>query len=225
MLRAKFGCIFRVGGVLVLIGAIPLWAQVTQSDRDRWEPAMQAFEAGEQARPSPEGGIVFIGSSSIRFWDLAKSFPDLPVVNRGFGGSEIADSTRYADRILLPLAPQVVVLYAGDNDISMGKTPDEVVSDYRAFVAKVHDALPKTRVVFIAVKPSLSRWNLVGAMRRANEMIRAVAADDPRLAFVDIDTPMIGSDGRPRAELFVEDGLHLSAEGYKLWTSLLRPHL
>ena len=162
--------------------ANPLWAQVTQSDPDRWESAIQAFEAGEKAQPSPEGGIVFIGSSSIRFWDLAKWFPQLPVVNRGFGGSEIADSTRYADRILLPLTPRVVVLYAGDNDISQGKTPDQVASDYRAFVAKVHGALPKTRIVFIAVKPSLSRWNLVGAMRETNE-------------------------------------------GYKLWTSLVLPHL
>ena len=214
-----------MGGFLALICVISLGAQVARSDPDRWESAIQAFEAREQAEASPRGGIVFIGSSSIRSWDLAKSFPDLPVVNRGFGGSEIADSTRYADRILLPLKPRVVVLYAGDNDISQGKTPDRVTSDYRAFVARVHGALPKTRIVFIAVKPSISRWNLVGAMRNANEMIRAITADDPRLAFVDIDAPMIGADGRPRAELFVEDGLHMSAQGYKLWTSLVLPHL
>ncbi len=225
MLWARLGCLFRFGRVLALIGAIPLWAQVTQSDPNLWESAIQAFEAGEQAQPSPKGGIVFIGSSSIRFWDLAKSFPELPVVNRGFGGSEITDSTHYADRILLPLEPRVVVLYAGDNDISQGKTPARVASDYREFVRKVHGALPETRIVFIAIKPSLSRWNLVGAMRETNETIRAVAAKDSRLAFIDIDAPMIGSDGRPRAELFVEDGLHLSAEGYKLWTSLVLPHL
>ncbi len=225
MLRARFGRGFCLGGFVAVMGAILVCGLPAQSDVDRWEPTIREFEAREEAEPSPKGAIVFIGSSSIRFWDLAKWFPDPPVVNLGFGGSEIADSTRYADRILLPLAPRVVVLYAGDNDISMGKTPDQVASDYRAFVAKVHDPLPRTRIVFIAVKPSLARWNLVGAMRKANETIRAATAKDSRLAFVDIDTPMIGPDGKPRPELFVEDGLHLSAEGYKLWTSLVRPHL
>ena len=225
MLQARDRRVFRFGVYLALVCPILVCAQPAQPDPNHWESAIQAFEAREQAVPSPKGGIVFIGSSSIRFWDLKQSFPELPVVNRGFGGSEIADSTRYADRILLPLEPRVLVLYAGDNDISQGKTPDQVASDYREFVAQVHDTLPKTRIVFIAIKPSLSRWNLVGAMRKANEMIGAIAAKDSRLAFVDIDAPMIGSDGRPRAELFVEDGLHLSAQGYNLWTSLVLPHL
>lgn len=225
MLQTRYGRGFRFGGILALISANLLGGQPAQPDPDRWEPAIRDFEAREQAEPAAKGGIVFIGSSSIRRWDLEKHFPGLPVTNRGFGGSRIADSTRYADRILLPIEPRVVVLYAGDNDINAGKTPDQVVSDYRAFVAKVHAALPRTRIVFIALKPSLSRWKLVGAMRQANKAIRAITAEEPRLAFVDVDAPMIGSDGRPRPQLFAEDGLHLSAEGYKLWTSLVLPHL
>ena len=225
LLRNSYGQDFRFGAILALISANLLCGQTAQSDPNRWEPAILAFEAHEKAEPTATKGIVFIGSSSIRRWDLAKHFPDLPVTNRGFGGSQIADSTRYADRILLPLEPRIVVLYAGDNDVNAGKTTDQVVSDYRAFVAKVHGALPRTRIVFIALKPSLSRWKLVGTMRQVNEAIRAVTAEDSRLIFVDIDGPMIGVDGQPRPELFVEDGLHLSAEGYELWTSLVLPHL
>ncbi len=225
MLQARYGRGFRFGGILALISANLLYGQTAQPNPNRWEPAIRDFKAREQAEPTAKGGIVFIGSSSIRRWDLEKYFPGLPVINRGFGGSQIADSTRYADRILLPIEPRIVVLYAGDNDINAGKTPDQVVSDYRAFVAKIRSALPRTRVVFIALKPSLSRWKLVGAMRKANEAIRAITAEDPRLAFVDVDAPMIGSHGRPRPQLFAEDGLHLSAEGYELWASLVLPHL
>ena len=225
MLQARYGRGFCFGGILALISANLLCGQPAQPDPNRWEPAIRDFEAREQEEPTAKGGIVFIGSSSIRRWDLEKYFPGLPVTNRGFGGSQIADSTRYADRILLPIEPRVVVLYAGDNDINAGKTPDQVASDYRAFVAKIRAALPRTRIVFIALKPSLRRWKLVGAMRKANETIREITAEDPRLAFVDVDAPMIGSDGRPRPQLFAEDGLHLSAEGYELWASLVLPHL
>ena len=225
MLQARYVRRFHFGGILALISANLLCGQPAQPDPNRWEPAIRDFEAREQEAPTAKGGIVFIGSSSIRRWDLEKYFPGLPVTNRGFGGSRIADSTRYADRILRPIEPRVVVLYAGDNDINAGKTPDQVASDYRAFVAKIRAALPRTRIVFIALKPSLRRWKLVGAMREANEAIREIAAEDPRLAFVDVDAPMIGSDGRPRPQLFAEDGLHLSAEGYELWASLVLPHL
>ncbi len=225
MPRKRFRRGFRFGAILALISASLLCGQTAPPDPDRWEPAISGFEAGEKAHPTATGGIVFIGSSSIRRWDLEKYFPDLPVTNRGFGGSQIADSTRYADRILLPLEPRIVVLYAGDNDVNAGKTTDQVVSDYRAFVAKVHATLPQTRIVFITLKPSLSRWRLVGSMREVNKAIRAVTAEDSRLTFVDIDPLMIGVDGRPRRQLFVEDGLHLSAEGYQLWTSLVLPHL
>jgi lysophospholipase L1-like esterase len=166
-----------------------------------------------------------VGSSSIVGWDLKEYFPDLQAINRGFGGSEIADSVHFADRILLPHEPRVVVLYAGDNDIARGKSPQQVLADYQAFAKKVHDASPQTRIVFIAIKPSLKRWHLVDKMREANKLIERATDTDPRQTFVDIDQPMIGPDEKPRPELFKQDGLHLNAAGYDLWSSLVRPHL
>ncbi|MCP4246456.1 MAG: hypothetical protein GY778_05355 [bacterium] len=192
---------------------------------DRWEAAIQQFEERDKTSPPPKGGIVFIGSSSIRKWDLDQYFPGLQVVNRGFGGSQMADSVRYADRILIPYEPRVVVVYAGDNDINAGKSSGQVFADYQSFVTKVHGSLPKTKIIFVAIKPSLKRWNLVEKMRRANGMVREAAAKDPRLEYLDIDQPMMGADGRPRPELFAADGLHLSPQGYELWTSRLRPLL
>ncbi len=191
----------------------------------RWEKTIQGFEAQDKQSPPPKDGILFIGSSSIRMWKLENYFKQKDLINRGFGGSEISDSIQFADRILIPYRPRIVVLYAGDNDIAHGKSPATVTADFKTFVKTVHDKLPKTRIVYIAIKPSIKRWSLVEKMREANAAILAATKADDRLAFVDIDKPMLGDDGKPRAELFISDGLHLSDQGYQLWASLVKPHL
>lgn len=200
-------------------------AVLGQPQKDPWESTIAEFERDYRENPPQPGGILFLGSSSIRLWDLDKYFPDLPVLNRGFGGSQIGDSVRHAHRIVYPAAPSTLVFYAGDNDVAAGKGAHRVIYDYGSFVKHVHSRLPECRIIFIAIKPSLARWNLVETMREANRGIEKLTKTDPRLFFVDVDTPMIGEDGRPRPELFVDDGLHLSAEGYELWSSLLRPLL
>jgi lysophospholipase L1-like esterase len=192
---------------------------------NRWEKTIQRFEAGDAKSPPKAGGILFIGSSSIRGWKLGEFFSDLSVINRGFGGSQIVDSTQFAERIVFPYKPKTIVLYAGDNDVAAGKSPKQVAADYGAFVAKVQAALPNTKIVYIAIKPSIKRWALVEKMREANRLIRTATEKDSLQAFVDIDKPMIGADGRPRKELFLKDGLHLNADGYKLWAKLVRAEL
>ncbi len=192
---------------------------------ERWEKDIQAFEQRDKDKPAPKDAVLFAGSSSIRQWDVAKSFPDLEVVNRGFGGSQIADSTHFAARIILPHRPRAVVLYAGDNDLAAGKAPEQVLADFQAFVRAVHKELPKTKVLFLAVKPSPKREKLMDAQRKANGLIEAFCKQDERLLYVDVFTPMLDKDGKPRPELFVKDMLHLNEEGYRLWTALLKPHL
>jgi len=189
-----------------------------------FEPEIAAYESDVRAHPIAPGGIVFVGSSSIRLWEsLAADFSGLPVVNRGFGGSTMTDVAWFTPRIVLPLRPHLVVLYAGDNDLAAGHTPEQVLSDYRAFVGHVHASLPATRVVFVSIKPSPSRWALVERIRRANALIAADIARDPRAAYVDVFTPMLGPDGRPRPELFRDDSLHMTAAGYALWHERLAP--
>jgi len=149
----------------------------------------------------------------------------MQAINRGFGGSQITDSVRYMSRILVPYQPKAVVFYAGDNDIVSGKSPETVLADYGRFVSGVHKALPATSIIFVAIKPSIARWKLAEKMRKANGLIRDFAKKDARLSYVDIDTPMIGEDGKPRPELFAPDGLHLNDAGYELWTKLVKKAL
>jgi lysophospholipase L1-like esterase len=193
-----------------------------QAQADRWAKEMAAFEEQDK-KASAVGGVVFVGSSSIRLWDLAKYFPGVPALNRGFGGSTIPDSVAHADLLVLRHKPATVVFYSGDNDIANGRTPRQVAADYKAFVTKVHAALPATRIAFIGIKPSIQRWPLVGKVRAANALVREYAGTDERLAFVDVDRPMLGWDEKPRKDLFVADGLHMTAKGYELWTVLVRP--
>jgi lysophospholipase L1-like esterase len=207
---------------LALCWALPAAAQPPV---DRWEKDIAAFEAADKAAPPAKGEIVFVGSSTIRRWDTAISFPDLKILNRGFGGSDLSDSTRYVDRIVLPYEPRLVVVYAGDNDISAGTTSEEVAIAFERFTRAVHAKLPQTRILYIAIKPSLLRWTQIDRMRSANLVIRAYCERDDRLAFLDFDGLMLGWDEKPRRELFAEDGLHLSPQGYQMWTTVVRPWL
>lgn len=168
--------------------------------------------------------MLFVGSSSVRLWpNLAADFPAVAVVQRGFGGSELDDVVHHAPRIVLPYRPRLIVLYAGDNDLASGKTPETVLQDYKAFVGVVRRNLPETRVAFVAIKPSGARWPLVDKMRAANALVRDYTTTDSQLYYVDTFTPMLGSDGLPRAELFLEDRLHMNAAGYALWRQLIEP--
>ena len=198
-------------------------ADLGQHGEGRWEKAIRSFEKKDKQALPPKNAVLFVGSSSIRMWDLPKYFPDLKVINRGFGSSQIADSVRCMSRIVTPHAPQTVVLYAGDNDIAAGKLPETVFSDFKKFVGSLRRELPEARLIYICIKPSISRWRLVDKMRRANELIRTYIEKDDRILYADIDTPMLGQDGKPRRDLFIRDGLHLNEKGYKLWTSVIRP--
>jgi lysophospholipase L1-like esterase len=205
---------------LVLAGPVP----PAQRSTAKWETEIRAFEAGDRTNPPVKHGILFIGSSSIRLWKtLAKDFPGEPVINRGFGGSRIADSTALADRIIFPYEPRTIVFYAGDNDIAQGHTPEQVAADYQAFVQTVRARLPDTRIAFISIKPSPIRWNLRDRIESANRQIAAMKGDG--LIFIDSYNAMLGADGKPRAEMFAADRLHMNATGYRLWTTLVKAQL
>lgn len=196
-----------------------------QHDYQRWEGAIAQFEKRAKDDPPKKNGVLFVGSSSIRMWKLDQWFPDAGYINHGFGGSEIVDSTHFAERIIFPFEPRIIVMYAGDNDIAKGRSPVDVASDFSKFVKKTHAKLPKTKIVFVAIKPSTKRWNLIDKVRDANSRIQKQTEKNELLEFLDIDKPMIGDDGKPRKELFIADGLHLSEAGYKIWVELLKPHL
>lgn len=196
-----------------------------KQDFSRWEKDIAAFEKRDKEKTPPKNAVVFVGSSSIRLWNLPKSFPHLSAINRGFGGSQMGDVLHFTPRLVLKYDPRLVVLYAGDNDIAAGKTPERVHADFQAFVKTVHEQFPKVRIVFICIKPSVRRWALIDKIRKANALIEAECKKDNRLVYLDIATPMLGDDGKPRGELFAKDGLHMNVKGYAVWAERLKPYL
>jgi lysophospholipase L1-like esterase len=193
-------------------------AAVPAAQTDPWEEELSAFDAADRRSPPAPGGVVFAGSSSFRMWeDLAEDFAGVPVLNRGFGGSQTSDLLRHLDRVVLRYRPRLVLVYEGDNDLSAGKSPQEVLADFRTVVERIHRALPETRIGFVSIKPSPSRWELEPEMREANDLVRAYTESDPLLFYVDVHTPMLGPDGRPRPELYREDQLHMTRAGYEIW--------
>lgn len=211
--------------LIMLLALLPLGAFARPAnDHAQWSADIAAFEAADRNRPPPTGAVLFIGSSSIRFWKtLATDFPEVHTINRGFGGSEIADSTYFADRIVAPCHPRAIVMYAGDNDIAAGRSPRQVRDDFAAFVRTVRAFDPGVPIAFIAIKPSIARRALLPRIRAANALVRDYAATQRRVTYLDVFTPMLGADDQPQARWFVADGLHMNRAGYALWTAIVRP--
>lgn len=212
--------------LLLTAAATPAQPATKPHDFARWETAIAAYEKGDQAaRPAP-GGIVFIGSSSILLWKtLADDFSGYPVINRGFGGSQIVDATHYADRIVLPYQPRQVFLRSGGNDINAGKSPAQVFADFQAFVAKIHARLPRTEVVFIGLCPTIARWKEAAANRELNRLVSEYAQRTRGVKYIETYAMSLDAGGVPRADVFIRDMLHFNAEGYRLLAALVRPHL
>jgi len=215
-----------LSGSLVALRAAEPAATPKPHDFAKWEKAVAAFEEKDKTNPPPKGGVLFVGSSTIVRWKtLAEDFPEFKVINRGFGGNEIVDSTHFAERIIFPYEPKMICLRAGGNDLWAGKSPEQVFQDFKDFVGNVHEKLPNTKIVFISLSPSIARWKQLDKEKATNALIEAYIKTVPNVKFVDTWSVPLGADGMPRPEVFVEDKLHFNAEGYKLLVAKVRPQL
>jgi lysophospholipase L1-like esterase len=212
--------------ILLTLLTVSFAAHAKGPDHSQWEHDIQAFEASDRSNPPPEHAVLFVGSSSIRLWTtLAEDFANYRVINRGFGGSDLDDTTAFADRIVEPYHPVAIVIYAGDNDLQNGDTPEQVRDDFSAFVAKVRQDQPNVPIAFISIKPSVARVNLLPNIERANTLIRDWSMTQKGIAFLDVAPAMVDAQGQPKPDLFVQDGLHMNPKGYALWVAQVRSWL
>lgn len=192
---------------------------------DRWPGSIIEFIREMEKTPPPQECVLFAGSATIAIWPTEKFFPEYTTLRRGFGGSNINDSTFFADRLIIPAKPSTIVMYAGDNDVFGGKPPYLTALAFEEFIWKINFELPNTQIIFISIRPSISRWNIVDRFREANRLIQEVIAKYDFVSYVDIDSITIGEDGIPRKDFFSDDDLHLSEKGYEAWSNALRPVL
>ncbi len=207
---------------LILFISINSFAQEYQKI---WQSEIDAFDILNMEIPL-QGGILFTGSSSIKFWiNPAKDFKNPTILNRGFGGSQIIDLIENFDQVILKYHPKKIVIYSGDNDVQEGKSAEIVFGDFCTLYGMIKAKLPNTKIYYIAIKPSLNRWEKVLEMKKANTMINEYLNTKQNGFFVDIFSPMIGTQGKPLEKWFVEDGLHMTKKGYQLWTEILTPFI
>ena len=188
-----------------------------------YEADVQQLEIKLKALPPASDRVVFYGSSSIRLWTtLAKDFPQINTLNLGFGGSTLAACAWFFERLVVPVKPRSIVFYAGDNDLGDGRHPEEVYLFFSAFAEKLSQTLPGVPLSFLSIKVSPSRWNIAGQIQLTNKLIINEIGKYPDYQYIDMTTPLLGANGRPRQELFEPDGLHLSPAGYQIWRQVVQ---
>jgi lysophospholipase L1-like esterase len=222
-MKARYASV-PVALLVVLALVAPATAQTRATNPDRWEEAIQAFDDDVANRPA--GAIVLTGSSSFARWrTMEADLAPLTVIPRGFGGSKMSDVLQYVDRLVLPYKPRAVAIYEGDNDSFGGVPAETVASELKQIIAKIHAALPDTRVYVLSVKPSLARVSVWDKAQKTTALYEKIVANDERLHFIDVATPFLKSDGKVMDDVFVDDGLHLNDKGNAIWAAAIKAAL
>jgi lysophospholipase L1-like esterase len=197
-----------------------------EADPAKWKKAISDFDKRDQVEQVHPGSNLFVGSSSITKWtDIADYFGNAYVINRGFGGSRFKDLIYFSDRVITPYRPSKIFIYEGDNDIAGGMTAKDVMKEARLLREKIEKTLPGTPVVFISVKPSVSRWHLRKEYSKFNKSLKKFAKRTPRTEYADVWSAMLDENGIVRNDIFLKDNLHMKPEGYKIWQKVLEPYL
>lgn len=194
----------------------------------RFEAEIRTFEFADSIEQPAKGQILLYGSSTMAMWNtFRQDLAGHPVVNRGFGGSEMSDAIYYFDRAVVPLAPSLILLYEGDNDITNGgKSPRRIFKDYKHFMKLVKRKLPGTRVAVYALRPSVARESTMPQQQKVNRFFKRYACwHRKRASFIDVYKLLLTPNGKPNPEYLVEDKLHLNANGYELWARVTRDFL
>ncbi|MFK7774918.1 MAG: GDSL-type esterase/lipase family protein [Saprospiraceae bacterium] len=208
------------------ITTTPSVAKKSPAPFSRFQSEIDQFIQQDKEIDFPKNGIMMTGSSSIRMWKtMAKDFSKFPVLNRGFGGATIPEVLHFAGKYIFQHEPQIIVFYCGENDISEGASPEIVFASFKTFVKIIETRLPNTKLVYISMKPSIARWNLWPKYQAGEKLIKEFVDENPKIEYMDSSISMLEKDGEVKKDIFIEDGLHMNAKGYKGWTSQLKPIL
>lgn len=235
MKRVLFNTLWISLGLLTIVVASGFYliqrefARLESTDPKIWLSDIEAFEREDKERQAPSQAVLFVGSSSIRFWfSLEQDMYPIPVIRRGFGGAKLADITYYADRIIFPYTPSTIVLFAGSNDIrgaATDKTPLQLLHEFKKLTSLIHKNLPGTHIYFIAITPTIGRWQVWPQVQLANQLIETYATSQSYLHFIDTTSFLLTREGLPNEDLLWWDGVHLNKAGYRLWGNTIKRRL
>lgn len=213
---------------LFSIFLITVFLSVSAQDKPAFWNEIQEFKALNVKTPPPKNAIVLLGSSSFTMWkDVDRYFPEHILINRGFGGSSLYDLNFYSDELLAPYAPRQIIIYCGENDFAGNENlkPKEVFNRYKNFYSEIRKYYPNIPVAYVSIKLSPSREHLLPKFIATNAMIKKFMDRKPNAEYIDITKAMNGPNGKVREVLFLEDMLHMKAEGYQIWQKEMAPYL
>ena len=211
---------------IISIGIVLLffYVNVDAQNESKWQEEINKLTSKEIAKVKNSKGLILLtGSSSARFWsNFNEVFPKYTTVNNGFGGSQMHELLYYIDDLIINYEPDIVLIYEGDNDISAGKTKDEILETTMKVVDRLKSHLPKTKIYFISPKPSIARWKLKDQYVAFNRALKAYTADLENVFYLDVWSPMLDENGEPMTDIFISDGLHMNEKGYEIWEKVVQ---
>jgi lysophospholipase L1-like esterase len=208
--------------IIILCGVIHSNAQ----DPKRFQKEIETLVEKDHCFSPDNELLLFTGSSSIRMWkDVQSAFPGYHVINNGFGGSHFSDLIHYYDELISRHDPDYIFIYEGDNDIASGKNPKKVRDEAKLLVDRIKRDKPLTKIVLIAAKPSLARWELKKEYEKMNRHLERIAKKTPGVEFADVWSAMLDANGEVYRDVFVDDNLHMNDKGYRIWEQVIGRHL
>jgi lysophospholipase L1-like esterase len=201
-------------------------AASTAPNPARFEQTVQSFEAADKATPPPKNAILLVGDSQFYRWaTLAEDLPGYTVINRGVDSFQFSDILQYFDRIVRPYEPRFIVLHVGGNDLTQGKTSEQIIGAFKTFVERVRARHPNVPIAFTSITPSPGRWAQAETRKSVNAAIKAYVATQKNLHFIDLWDAMLTPDGQPREDIWVADRIHPNQAGYQIRVKIMRPLL
>ena len=214
---------------LLLLASLALAANAraqSAAPEHSFEKNVRAYEAADQTTPPPHGAILLAGDSQFFRWKtLAEDLPGYTIINRGIDAFKLSDLVHYTDRLVLPYKPRLIILHVGGNDVHNGRSPEDVLADFKVFVAKVRQVLPEAPIAFSSITPGPGRWSEADLRKRTNQAVKDYVATQKNLHYIDLWDAMLTPDGQPRGDLWVEDRVHPNHAGYQLRVKIMRPLL
>lgn len=206
---------------LLLYLSVFLFSLIVNAQEKPFWNEIRAFQKQDSIQKPQDGMVLFIGSSSFRLWkDVKEDFKNPNILNRAFGGATLLDVIRYQDDIALKYKPKKIFIYCGENDVASSEkvTPKMVFKRYKTFYKTLRKEFPDTPILFVSLKPAISRWHMKDRMIATNKLIRGFMKNKKNAVFVDIWDAML-ENGEPKKDIFKEDNLHMNSKGYAIWVA------
>lgn len=209
---------------VLLLASLISTAQQPAPKQIRFADQIEAYLKADQVKPPPKNAILFVGSSIFRLWkNLPEQMAPLPVFNRAFGGSRTEEVLYYMDKIVLPYKPKIIVYYCGSNDINANITPQSIAGNFKQFVARVHQQLPKTQIFFVSINRAPQKKDKWPQVDEANKLVKDFCTTNKKLGFIDVNSALFDQAGQPRMELYLPDQLHFQEPAYIEFTAIIKP--